>query len=290
MSVGATIGVAQVVTENAADAENGQARRLVVAIQDIDLTDKEEAQIAAIRKEYRETNEDGAKELKQLAADEVYRIRALFTLEQLPKIRTIITERREFKEESLAHSLAGLKDLDLTEAELAKIAEIRKEYRPKMDEAVKQLETVLTDAQKNARREAIKAGKTRREVLEALNLSGAQSAELATIAKELRELVGSELAKLQDVLTAGQRETLQELRAERRERVRDRLALLIADLRDLNLTDDQRNNLVNIRQEFRPKIQEVGNRLRTSLGEEVRKIVAVLKPASIVAGRPGRVQ
>ena len=47
---------------------------------------------------------------------------------------------------------------------------------------------------------------------------------------------------------------------------------------------------MNIRQEFRPKIQEVGNNLRTSIGEEVGKIVAVLRPAGAVAERPERVE
>jgi hypothetical protein len=47
---------------------------------------------------------------------------------------------------------------------------------------------------------------------------------------------------------------------------------------------------MNIRQEFRPKLQEVGNRLRASIGEELGKIVAVLKPAGIVAERPERVE
>jgi Spy/CpxP family protein refolding chaperone len=159
-----------------------------------------------------------------------------------------------------------------------------------MEESIRQLEGLLTDAQEKAREEAIKAGKTRREVLQALNLTSEQRAELANTAKELKDLVGNEVAKIRSVLTAGQKETLQELRAERKEMVRDRLAHQIANYRDLNLTDDQRNALMNIRQEFRPKIQELGNQLRTSIGEEVGKIVAVLKPAGVVAERPERVE
>ena len=299
MSVGAITGVAQVVTDKPAVGtadklrerlQDAQVKVLVVSIQDIDLSDEQEAEIAAIRKEYRPKIEASAKELKSLVKEEVEGIRNVFTPEQRPKIQAIIEERKDFREESLAHKIAGLKELDLTETELAKIAEIRKEYRPKIDEAAKQLERLLTDTQKEARKEAIKDDKPRREVLKVLNLTSAQTSELENNAKELKDLVGSEMSKLRGVLTAGQKETLQDLRAERREMVRDRLAHQIANLKDLNLTEQQKESLMNIRQEFRPKIQEAGNALRTEIGEEVGKIVAVLKPAGVVAERPETVK
>jgi len=299
MSVGAITGVAQVVRDEPAVGtadklrerlQDAQVKVLVVSIQDIDLSDEQEAEIAAIRKEYRPKIEESAKELKSLVKEEVEGIRNVFTPEQRPKIQAIIEERKDFREESLAHKIAGLKELDLTETELAKIAEIRKEYRPKIDEAAKQLENLLTDTQKEARKEAIKDDKPRREVLKVLNLTSAQTSELENNAKELKDLVGSEMSKLRGVLTAGQKETLQDLRAERREMVRDRLAHQIANLKDLNLTEQQKESLMNIRQEFRPKIQEAGNALRTEIGEEVGKIVAVLKPAGVVAERPETVK
>jgi len=299
MSVGAITGVAQVVRDEPAVGtadklrerlQDAQVKVLVVSIQDIDLSDEQEAEIAAIRKEYRPKIEESAKELKSLVKEEVEGIRNVFTPEQRPKIQAIIEERKDFREESLAHKIAGLKELDLTETELAKIAEIRKEYRPKIDEAAKQLERLLTDTQKEARKEAIKDDKPRREVLKVLNLTSAQTSELENNAKELKDLVGSEMSKLRGVLTAGQKETLQDLRAERREMVRDRLAHQIANLKDLNLTEQQKESLMNIRQEFRPKIQEAGNALRTEIGEEVGKIVAVLKPAGVVAERPETVK
>jgi Spy/CpxP family protein refolding chaperone len=296
MSVGASTGVAQVVREKPAAnrlrerLQDAQAKVLVVSIQDIDLSDEQEAKIAAIRKEYQPKIEESAKELKTLVKEEVDGIRNVFTPEQRPKIQAIIEERKDFREESLAHKIAGLKKLDLTEAELAKLAEIRKEYRPKIDAAATQLENLLTDAQKKARDEAIKDDKPRREVLKGLNLTNAQTSELENIAKELKDLVGNEMSKIRGVLTAGQKETLRDLRAERREMVRDRLAHQIANLRDLNLTEQQKEKLMNIRQEFRPKIQEVGNALRTEIGEEVGKIVAALKPAGVVAERPETVK
>jgi len=299
MSVGAITGVAQVVRDEPAVGtadklrerlQDAQVKVLVVSIQDIDLSDEQEAEISAIRKEYRPKVEESAKELKSLVKDEVDQIRNVFTPEQRPKVQEIIEERRDFKAESLAQRIAALKELDLTEAELEKIAEIRKEYRPRTEEIRKQLDNLLTDEQKKAREEAIKADKNRKEVLEALNLKSEQKAELENIAKELKDIVGNEVAKIRGVLTPEQRETVQDLRSERREMVRDRLAHQIVNLRELNLTEEQKEKLMNIRQEFQPKIREAGNTLRTSIGEEVGKIVAVLKPAGVVAERPERVK
>ena len=85
-------------------------------------------QIAAIRKEYKPKIEAGSKELKTLVKEEVDQIRNVLSPEQLPKVKAILEERKEAKEESLAQSIASLKDLDLTEAEVAKIGEIRNEY------------------------------------------------------------------------------------------------------------------------------------------------------------------
>jgi Spy/CpxP family protein refolding chaperone len=296
MSFVVTVGAAQVVTEEPAVVttrdvqQSARPKMLVVSVQDIELTDEQEARIAAIRKEYGDKIKGDAKELKTLAAQQVDRIRNVFTPEQRSKIQDIIAQQKEFKEESLAHAIANLKELDLTEAELAKIREIRNAYRPKMDEAIKQLDGLLTEDQKKAREAALKAGKTRREVLQALNLTSAQRAELENIADDLKNLVGNEAEKIRGVLTATQRETLQDLREERRDMVRDRLAHQIANLNELNLTDEQKATLRNLRQEYRPKLQELGNQLRTSIGEEVGKIVAVLKPTGAVAERPERVE
>jgi len=148
------------------------------------------------------------------------------------------------------------------------------------------LEGLLNETQKMARDEAVKSDKTRREVWQSLNLTSAQKTELENVGKQLKDLVGNELAKIQGVLTEGQRETLQDLRSERKEMVRDRVAEQIANFKELNLTQQQKDSLMKIRQEFRPKIHEVGNNLRSTVGEEARKIVEVLRPAGGVAQRP----
>src|SRR4029077_5824450 len=103
MFAGAITGVAQVATEKPAVGtadtlrerlQDSQVKVLVVSIQDIDLSDEQEAQIAAIRKEFRHKIGESAKELKSLVKEEVDGIRNVFTPEQRPKVQAIIEERK----------------------------------------------------------------------------------------------------------------------------------------------------------------------------------------------------
>jgi Spy/CpxP family protein refolding chaperone len=303
MAVGATVAIAQVGTEEREQASQQQQEEqqrpglvvqeevFVVTIQDLPLSEQQEARINDIRKEYRPKVEQSAKELKTLVTEEVDQIRNALTPEQRAKIRTMLEQREQFKVESLAQAIANLKELDLSEDELAKIQKIHSEFRPKMATARKQLKGLLTDEQKEARKEAIEAGKSRREVLASLNLTSAQTEELESVGKQLKDLVTDEAAKIRDVLTAEQRQKLEDFREERKEMVRDRLAHQIANLKDLNLTDQQKTTLMNIRQEFRPKIQEAGDKLRAAVGEEVQKIVVTLDPERArLAERPQRTE
>ena len=96
-------------------------------------------------------------------------------------------------------------------------------------------------------------------------------------AKEAGAVAREELEKIRDFLTEAQKEKLQDLKGETREKVRDRMAHRIANLKDLELTDDQKTRIAEIRKEFRPRIHEAGNKLRASVREEVEKIVAAIK-------------
>jgi len=93
----------------------------------------------------------------------------------------------------------------------------------------------------------------------------------------VRALVQEQLTQMRDVLTESQKEKLDEFKEERKERVRDRKAHMISTLKDLNLTDDQKNQIMEIRKEFRPKVQEAGNKLRATVREEVEAILGVIK-------------
>src|SRR5262249_54792581 len=181
--------------------------------------------------------QEAVKELGALAKDEVAKIRDVLTAEQKEKIQNLKEERKERREECLAHAIANLKELDLTDAEMAKIGDIREEVRPKVVKSMKELDGMLTDEQKKVRTEALTAGKKRSEILEALKLTNEQKDKVVTVGKEVGSLVREEMEQIKDVLTKSQKEQLGELKDEKKEQVRNRLAHQIANLKDLNLTE-----------------------------------------------------
>jgi Spy/CpxP family protein refolding chaperone len=246
-------------------------------IQDLNLTDEQEAKIGDIRKECRPKVQEAAKDLAGVVKEEVEKVRAVLTPEQRAKVEAAKEERQERRGEGLAERIAHVRELDLTDAEIAKIGDIRREYRPRIEKALRELQGLLTDDQQRAREEGLKAGKKRREILESLNLTGEQREKVQAVGKEVATLVREELEKMRDVLSAEQRETLQDLKEERQERVRDRQAHRVANLKDLNLTDEQKAQIGDIRKEYRPKVQEAGNKLRATIREEVEAVVAVIK-------------
>jgi Spy/CpxP family protein refolding chaperone len=258
---------------------NAQAERERPAerLQDLNLTDEQETRIADIRKEYRPKIQEASQELATLVREEGEKVRAVLTPEQKEKLQALREERQQRRAEGLAQQFAHLEELDLTDGEMTQIADIRKEYRPKIEKAMEGLRGILTDDQKRARAAALQAGKRRRDVLEALNLTGEQKEKVEAVCKEVCTLVREETEKIRDVLTAEQQAKLAELRDERREHIRDRWAARVANLRDLNLTDAQKTALANIRQEYRPKVQEAGNKLRAAVRDEMGMIVAVIK-------------
>jgi Spy/CpxP family protein refolding chaperone len=258
-------------------ADQRAAGVLAERIQDLNLTDEQEAKIADIRKEYRPKVQEAAKELGTVVKDEVEKARAVLTPEQRTKLAAEKEERKEFRAERLAERIAHVEELDLTDDEVAKFAEIRKECRPKIEKAMEGLNGLLTDDQKKAREEGLKAGKKRREILASLHLTNDQKAKVEAVCKEVRALLREELEKMRDVLTESQKEKLEEFKDERKDRVRDRKAHAIASFKELNLTDEQKTKLMDIRKEYRPKVHEAGNKLRATVREEVEAILAVLK-------------
>jgi Spy/CpxP family protein refolding chaperone len=221
--------------------------------------------------------EKAAKELAAVVEEEVDKIRKILTPEQQQTLRAMREERREHRLEGLCERVAHLRELDLTDAEVAKIEEIRKEIRPKIEKAMEGLRGTLNAEQRQARDEALKAGKRRREVLAALKLTDEQKQKVEAVGKEVGALVREELGQVRDVLTAEQKEKLLELKDERRDRVRDRLAHRVANAKELSLTDEQKAQIQEVRKEYRPKVQEAGNKFRTAVRDEVTQILAVIK-------------
>ena len=112
-----------------------------------------------------------------------------------------------------------LKNLDLTDAQKAKVEELKKEYGPKFKETLKKFGDILTEEQKKARAEAVKsaaaAGKHGKEVWEAVRaavkLTDEQKAKLAEVRKQLHSLREEAKAKFVPLLTAEQKEKLEKL-------------------------------------------------------------------------------
>jgi Spy/CpxP family protein refolding chaperone len=267
----------------AAQAQNrpregeGVAGRVQERIQDLNLTDTQEKQIADIRKDYRPKVEAVAKELGTIVKEEVEKVQGVLTPEQKTKLAAFREEDRERRIDGLAARLAHLEQLDLTDAEVVKIQGIRKEFRPKIEAALQNLEGVLSPEQKKAREEALKAGKNHREVVAALNLNADQKAKVEAACKEVGTLVREEMEKMRDVLTEEQQATLAEIKQERKDRIRDRKAVAIMDFKELNVTEEQKAKIQEIRKEYRPKVHEAGSKLRAVVREEVAAIAAALK-------------
>jgi Spy/CpxP family protein refolding chaperone len=262
---------------NLAADEPKAERGLVEKIQDLNLTEAQETRIADVIKEYRPKNAEAMKELASLVKEEMDKVRAVLTPAQKEKLETLKEERKEAREECLTHRVAHLKELDLTDDELTRIGDIRKEFRPRIAKAMQSLHGLLNDKQRQAREDALKAGKTRKEILQSLNLSDEQKDKVAAVGKEVGAAVREEMEKIRDLLSEGQKEKLQDVKEETREKVRDRLAHRIANLKDLELTDVQQTKLAEIRKEYRPRIHEAGNKFRASVREEVEMIVAAIK-------------
>lgn len=271
------VGTAFCAAQPAATAQKADEKVTVILLERIHLTDDQEAKIADIRKEFKPKVQEGAKELAALVKEEVEKIHGVLTPEQMKKLQEFKEGRRELRAERLSEEFAHVDDLDLTDAETAKIAEIRKEFRPKIEKAMQGLDGLLTDAQKKTRDEGLKAGTKRGEIIASLKLTDGQKAKVEAVGKEVRTLVHEELQKMREVLTEGQKEKLKEIKEEEREAVRDRRAHAIANFKELNLTDEQKTKIMEIRKEYRPKVHEAGNKLRGTVREEVEAIMAVIK-------------
>jgi Spy/CpxP family protein refolding chaperone len=257
--------------------DKGVKGRVVERFEELNLTEEQEAKIAEIRKDFRPKVEEAAKELAALIKDEVEKVQGVLTPEQKTKIAELKEERREHRAEGLSERVARLEELELTDGEMSKIMEIRKEYHPKIAKALEGLNGVLSEAQRAARDEGLKAGKKHREVVATLNLTAEQKQKVEAVCKEVGAIVREEMEKIRDVLTTAQEEKLADLKDERPDRCRDRMAHRISNMKELNLTDEQKSKIGEIRNECRPKVHEAGNKARAAVRGELEQIIAVIK-------------
>ncbi len=260
-----------------ADVANGRNGFLVEKIQDLNLTAEQEKRIEDIQKECKPKVQEAAHAVTALVQEEVGKIHAVLSPEQNRRLRAFREERRESRIEGVAQLFAHVNELELTNAEMAQIGSIRREYRPKIAKALYTLRGVFTAEQNKARDAGMKAGKKHCEILASLKLTGAQKEKVATVCQEVRNLVREEMEKIMDVLNATQQEKLAEFKNERADQIGDRLAARIVHFRSLNLTREQRTKIENIRKEYRPKIQAAGNAFRVAVRAELGRVVGVIK-------------
>jgi Spy/CpxP family protein refolding chaperone len=243
-------------------------------LQDLPLTEDQEAKIAKIRKESHPEVQKASKSLDAIVKEQMEKIEAVLTPEQKKTLEVLKAERKRLPGERLVEQFARLHALELTDAERAKILAIRKEYQPKVVKAMEGLHAILSDEQKKAREEGHKAGKKREEVISALKLTDKQKVKVEAVGKEVHEIVREELGKIKEVLTESQKAVVQEFKGERSEHVRDWLAHRVANFKDLD--DEAKSKIAAIRKEYAPKVHEAGNTLRAAIRDEVHKIHAAL--------------
>jgi Spy/CpxP family protein refolding chaperone len=107
-----------------------------------------------------------------------------------------------------------LDSLKLTDEQKAKVDEVKKEFAPKMEAATKKMQEVLTEDQKKARDEGMKAareaGKTGRDVwqagLAATKLTDEQKTKMAEATKEMTSVTTERREKIMAILTPEQQE------------------------------------------------------------------------------------
>jgi hypothetical protein len=119
-------------------------------------------------------------------------------------------EKKPAKAFSLADvTLKLFAKAELTEEQVSKIKALSKEYTPKLSAARKKLDSILTDEQKQQRREALaaakKAGKKPSEVINAFKLTTEQQEAQEAARKELRECQGAYMKAVFALLSPEQR-------------------------------------------------------------------------------------
>lgn len=106
--------------------------------------------------------------------------------------------------------------ITLSDEQKTKWEDVKKEFRPKVEELAVKREAIFTKEQKKARREANKTAQAEGKkgkalqaaVTEALNLSEEQKKQVAEVDGQLKELAGKIRESLEGLLTAEQKESL----------------------------------------------------------------------------------
>jgi len=131
-------------------------RQLVGVLTDDQKKTREEALKAGKRRsevreslglsaEQKEKLESVGKELRALVSEEMEKVRAVLSPEQLERVQEQREGTGQNVRDRLAWRVANLKELNLSEVQVSKITDIRREYRPKVHEAGNALRAAIRD-------------------------------------------------------------------------------------------------------------------------------------------------
>jgi Spy/CpxP family protein refolding chaperone len=171
------------------------------------LSDEQKPQIAEIRKEADHLNRE-------------FREKVITLLNPAQK------EKLEKRNAPRLWQFEVLKGLELTTDQKAKLEKLQKEFLPKIQQALRKMDSVLTDEQRKARAETIQAGQEagkkwaeiEKNIHAAVKLADAQKAKMEEFRQELGELNKSLTEKIQGLLTPEQKEQLEKKLAEMRKK------------------------------------------------------------------------
>jgi len=182
------------------------------------------------------------------------------------------------------HGSCGmLKGLNLSDEQKAKVKELWKEYQPKFKEAAG---GVLTTEQKKARDDAIKAakdaGKKGPEVFKAVRaavkLTDEQKAKMKEAMKPLRKELHE---KVMAILTPEQQGQLKAKMAAHKHHGHGPWGML----KGLNLSDEQKAKVKELRKEYQPRFKEAAGSVLTTEQKKARDDAV---KAAKDAGKKGR--
>ena len=207
-----------------------------------------------------------------LTDEQKEKIKAILTPEQREQLKTKMAEHMKMVEQKAVTMGPWnmLKELNLTDEQKAKVQELRKEYQSKFKAAS---DSVLTTDQKKARDDAIKAakeaGKMGGVVSVKLKLTDEQKAKMREAIKPLEKEVSE---KTQAILTPEQREQLKTKMAEHMKMVEQKAVMMGPwnMLKELNLTDEQKAKVQELRKKYQSKFKEASDSVLTTDQKKAR--------------------
>jgi Spy/CpxP family protein refolding chaperone len=179
---------------------------------------------------------------------------------------------------------AMLKGVNLTDDQKAKVEAVKQEYGPKFKKAWGKIDSILTEEQRKVRDEAAKAAKAAgkhgeevwKDAKAAVTLNDDQKAKMAEARKEAEALHKEAREKTMSILTTDQKQQLKKSHEGKRGHPEGGFGGEM--LKGLNLTDDQKAKVAEVKKEYGPRLKEAQTNLDALRKEVHEKVLAYLTP------------